>query len=222
MSALSYKICPTQYEAFIAKVSKADPKWLLDDRRVITDEEVRQLFDWFAEKNCKSEPFEFESYLCEGKIVKIQLIDKPKTMANKKETRGVRNLNPTNLSHLAKGSWEGEMTDKSSPAYDKRFAVFYTMYYGLRAAFVNLRTYRTKHNWNTIALIISHWAPASENNTEAYIKTVCSRSGLTRNQKLTPHDYIEVVRAMCWVESQYVPNDIELRTAHGVVFENVK
>jgi hypothetical protein len=44
--------------------------------------------------------------------------------------------------------------------------------WGLRALAVVLRTYQKKYRLNTIAQIISRWAPSSENDTKAYITSV--------------------------------------------------
>ena len=46
----------------------------------------------------------------------------------------------------------------------------------MRAAFIILRNYIERHKLNTIRKIITRWAPASGNNTQAYIETVCLRS----------------------------------------------
>ena len=40
------------------------------------------------------------------------------------------------------------------------------------AAVKILRQYRA-NGWKTIAEVIRHWAPPSENNTESYVNTVC-------------------------------------------------
>lgn len=49
MSAKDYKICPALFNAYIAKVSKRNPNLMTDDRRVITEEEILMLIDWFLE-----------------------------------------------------------------------------------------------------------------------------------------------------------------------------
>ena len=45
--------------------------------------------------------------------------------------------------------------------------------WGYRALMKTLQTYRRKHGLRTIAEMISRWAPANENDTAAYIRSVC-------------------------------------------------
>lgn len=49
------------------------------------------------------------------------------------------------------------------------------MKYGYRALIRILQNYRRKHGCETMADFIRRWAPNHENNTAAYIKTVCFR-----------------------------------------------
>lgn len=50
MSAKDYKICPTFFNAYIAKVSKKDPRKMTNDRREITEEEILSLIDWYLDQ----------------------------------------------------------------------------------------------------------------------------------------------------------------------------
>ena len=50
MSAKNYKICPALFNAYIAKVSKKDPRLVTDDRREITEEEILCLIDWYLDQ----------------------------------------------------------------------------------------------------------------------------------------------------------------------------
>lgn len=77
------------------------------------------------------------------------------------------------------------------------------MKYGIRAAFIILRRYIRRYHKNTVPVIISTWAPASENNTQRYIDTVCSIAKLTPEQKIDYADEATMVRlvdAMAYVE----------------------
>jgi len=92
--------------------------------------------------------------------------------------RGIRNNNPGNI---RKGtSWQGLATDQNDPA----FAVFALPEYGLRALAITLRTYQTKYGINTIAGAIARYAPASENNTQAYINAVAAHVGASPDAPL--------------------------------------
>jgi len=111
--------------------------------------------------------------------------------------RGLRNNNPLNIRHNA-DVFQGEIKGT-----DKSFKTFSSMPYGYRAAFVTLGTYLSR-GWNTIEKIITHWAPPTENNTQAYIAKVEKWSGVPRNKILTAvdgADYIMIVATMSAVEN---------------------
>lgn len=52
MSAQDYKICLACFNAFLAKVSKRNPNLMLNDRRVITDDEIFNLIEWRLRNFC--------------------------------------------------------------------------------------------------------------------------------------------------------------------------
>ena len=106
--------------------------------------------------------------------------------------RGLRNNNPLNIRRVAGTKWKGQ----SSFQGDKAFVQFEKMEWGIRAAFVLLRTYSIKYKANCIADIIKKWAPPSENDTERYIKNVCLWTGFGGLQRLTEEDWPKLVRAM--------------------------
>ena len=108
-----------------------------------------------------------------------------------KTPRGLRNNNPLNI-RRSHHKWLGKITDPSScqtvcPSgrLDPDFEQFTDLKFGVRAALVLLKTYTSRHHLNTVQAIISRWAPASENNTEAYVAFVCRWGQLTRHQKIT-------------------------------------
>lgn len=84
-------------------------------------------------------------------------------------TRGLRNNNPGNL-RLSKDKWQGLRPVQT----DKAFFQFTQMKWGYRAMLITLRNYRKKHGMRTVSQIISRYAPSSENNTSAYIRSVCN------------------------------------------------
>ena len=91
-------------------------------------------------------------------------------MEKSKLPRGLRNNNPGNI-RLGSNRWVGEIR----PSQDKEFCQFRSMKHGYRALIILLQTYRRKHGCQTIADMIHRWAPASENNTGAYIVDVCKQ-----------------------------------------------
>ena len=99
------------------------------------------------------------------------------------ETRGIRNNNPLNIRHSS-DRWEGARIEQT----DKSFVQFESMAYGYRAAWKVLETY-WKHFHQTnqyyhVPNIITRWAPPSENDTKAYIRTVLRLSGLGGKENL--------------------------------------
>ena len=91
-------------------------------------------------------------------------------MNNQKLPRGLRNNNPGNI-RLGGNRWIGEVR----PSQDTEFCQFRSMKHGYRALIRLLQNYRRKHGCQTIADMIHRWAPASENNTGAYIVDVCKQ-----------------------------------------------
>lgn len=86
-------------------------------------------------------------------------------MANNHITRGIRNNNPFNIKRT-QIVWRGELPDYEKT--DKVFEQFKCMNFGLRAGIKLLRNYVRK-GFNTPKKIIYRFAPASENNTTAYL-----------------------------------------------------
>ena len=111
--------------------------------------------------------------------------------------RGIRNNNPLNI-RRAGTHWKGEVV---SPITDKQFVQFCGLEYGLRAAFCILRTYRNKYQAVCIEDIIARWAPPSENDTAAYIRTVCKLTGFGGKERLTEDKWPQLLQAMAVVES---------------------
>jgi hypothetical protein len=93
--------------------------------------------------------------------------------------RGLRLNNPGNIRHGDK--WRGLAADQPDTAFCK----FIAPVYGIRAMVKILMAYR-KRGINTVAEIISTWAPTVENDTAAYIKSVCSRTGVGPNDPIEP------------------------------------
>ena len=114
---------------------------------------------------------------------------------------GLRNNNPLNIRRMPGTTWKGSLTPAPSPQGEGRFVQFISIEWGLRAAFVLLRTYSAKYKLNSIRDIVTRWAPPTENDTETYIRTVCRLTGFGGNQRLTEQDWPKLVQAMAQVES---------------------
>ena len=97
--------------------------------------------------------------------------------------RGLRNNNPLNIRHSA-SRWQGARAEQT----DKAFVQFTSMTMGYRAAWRILETYynhfEREHKPFTPRNIILRWAPPNENNSEAYIRSVCQLTNLAGNEPL--------------------------------------
>ena len=99
--------------------------------------------------------------------------------------RGIRNNNPLNI-RRSNDSWIGARPEQT----DKEFVQFQTMAYGYRAAWKILQSYYqhfcTLSKHFTVRSIISRWAPPTENDTEAYIRSVLLLTGIGGKENLLP------------------------------------
>ena len=111
-------------------------------------------------------------------------------MKRMKVARGIRNNNPLNIRHSS-DRWEGARAEQT----DKSFVQFESMAYGYRAAWKVLESYwkhfREKREHFTVGNIIRRWAPPSENDTEAYIRTVLMLTSLG-GKELLPRPFMGI------------------------------
>ena len=112
--------------------------------------------------------------------------------------RGIHNNNPLNI-RKSSDSWRGATGD------DGEFVTFDSPVFGIRAATKILITYKEKYGLNTVAEIISRWAPPSENDTTSYIESVSRRVGVGRNEQLLISDLPELIKAMIQHENGVQP-----------------
>jgi len=104
--------------------------------------------------------------------------------------RGIRNNNPLNI--RIGNCWLGEVQQPNDPDFEQ----FISMVYGVRAGFVLLRRYIRHYHRTTIPQVIAAWAPATENNTEAYIASVCQTSKISRDETLDYFNKDQMCRLM--------------------------
>lgn len=101
------------------------------------------------------------------------------------QPRGIRNNNPGNIRWG--DSWQGLIAPHMRT--DKDFCQFTEPVYGIRAICRILVNYGSKAGQpgvggpgiDTVREIISRWAPPSENDTEAYIRSVARSVGVDPN-----------------------------------------
>lgn len=104
----------------------------------------------------------------------------PKSFLNNHKVRGLRNNNPGNLIRTS-NAWQGKIPYSQSK--DIQFEQFTTVIFGLRAMFKDLINDINKGK-NTVRKLIYEYAPPNENNTEAYIQSVCKSIGVTPDQTI--------------------------------------
>ncbi|MHC8342266.1 structural protein [Pseudomonas sp. RT6P73] len=94
--------------------------------------------------------------------------------------RGIRNFNPGNIRHAKGVRWQGMAVAQS----DTNFVQFNGPRWGIRAIARVLITYQDKRlaadgsRIDSVREIVERWAPASENDTQAYTLQVARAMGL--------------------------------------------
>lgn len=124
-------------------------------------------------------------------------------------SRGLDNCNPGNI-RQSKTRYKGEVR----PSRDPAFKQFESLAWGYRAIFMLLDTYRIRYGIDTIAGMISRWAPPSENHTQIYIRAVAQSAGIPEDQPLNTRDrstMLPIAAAISRVENGTAANldDVE-------------
>tara|TARA_R110000744_G_scaffold69739_3_gene141422 strand:+ start:998 stop:1474 length:477 start_codon:yes stop_codon:yes gene_type:complete len=114
--------------------------------------------------------------------------------------RGMRNKNPMNVvkTNIA---WDGKVTGD-----DATFETFKTHSYGIRAGAKLLVNYQALYGINTVRGLISRYAPAHENPTDAYIQSVASAAGVGADESINVKEKLPLlVKAIINFEIGAVP-----------------
>ena len=140
-----------------------------------------------------------------------------KLLLNKKMkiSRGLRNNNPLNIRKNST-KWKGLSNEQS----DKSFFCFVAPEWGYRAAIITLRNYRKIHKLQTLRAWVERWAPPCENDTEAYIRCVCKRTGLSDNfvpDINSKEQMCSIVSAMSFMENGTEAIMLEIERAWELV-----
>jgi hypothetical protein len=120
------------------------------------------------------------------------------------EPRGIRNNNPLNIVWSSVNPWNGQTGS------DGRFSIFDKPENGIRACAKILDRY-AKRGIITIQKIIETWAPASENNVQAYVNHVSQLMGRSANSVIVKMsgDYVPLIAAMIKHENGKQPYSLE-------------
>jgi hypothetical protein len=119
--------------------------------------------------------------------------------------RGIRNNNPGNIRKNSGTTWAGQSTAQTDPA----FVQFIAPEYGIRAMARVLKNYFAR-GVDTLAEVISTWAPASENNTGAYIAAVQKQTGLLPTARLSAADLAKLIPAIIQHENGNQPYSVDI------------
>lgn len=122
------------------------------------------------------------------------------------DARGIRNNNPGNIRWRDK--WIGLVPEQQRT--DTAFCQFVSPECGIRAMIIILNHYQIQHGLNTIAGIIHRWAPPEENDTQAYINSVVTVTGIPAHKHLDLSDsttMLKLVQAIIVHENGYQPYD---------------
>ena len=113
--------------------------------------------------------------------------------------RGLRNNNPGSLKYFG-DPWVG----LDFPPQDKDgFCRYAEMKFGIRALARTLETITDKRQApdgspiDTVSELVHYYAPACENNTEAYVAFILKRVGLVPGQKFDLHQYTQMRAFSC-------------------------
>lgn len=104
-----------------------------------------------------------KAYAGEGDSVVYEMED-GRRQVRRGGTRAWRNLNPGNIRYVKANAWKGQVGEAGG------FCVFEDEMWGRRAARMILARYAAKGL--TLGQAIARYAPASENDVEAYVKAV--------------------------------------------------
>jgi hypothetical protein len=120
-------------------------------------------------------------------------------------TRSIRNHNPGNI-RLSPRKWQGQVP--ASEQKDKSFVQFTAPEFGIRAMAKVLKSYMGR-GLITIEKIISTWAPATENDTRAYVLSVAKQANLSPTEPLTQTQVMKLIPAIIKHENGAQPYSLD-------------
>ena len=129
--------------------------------------------------------------------------------------RGIANCNCGNI-RRTNDKWRGLRATQTDPD----FFQFTEQKWGYRALMKLLLNYHTKYGCTTVPDYIKRYAPYSENNTSAYIKTVCDRLKVNEDTPidLTDRDRLcDFAAAISYVENGREGNYRDIYQGYGLL-----
>lgn len=104
------------------------------------------------------------------------------------QPRGLRNNNPLNM-RRSTDKWFGLSPTQRDPG----FFQFVDLVYGYRAAGKLLQNYQKLHSLYNLKGLIERWAPASENNTKAYIARVARELSTQAGRTIDGETHLDLI-----------------------------
>lgn len=137
---------------------------------------------------------------CKHRIIKYVRLDhrgkvmdwmgrEKRAVTEARQSRGARNFNPGNI--RIGDPWQGLMPREDmtpEQAAEKEFCVFKSPKWGIRALCRVLIAYKDKYQLDTVTKIITRWAPPGENDTAAYVWSVCEQTGFGATEVIDVYD----------------------------------
>ena len=114
---------------------------------------------------------------------------------------GYRLNNPFNIRYNLFNEWVGQLKPY------RGFCHFESIKYGVRAFAILFRTYINKYHV-TVVQFVSRYAPSKENDTAAYVRTVCRLTGFAPDDHLTSFDLVRFGSAVLQVEQGSARADV--------------
>jgi hypothetical protein len=117
-------------------------------------------------------------------------------------SHGYTDNNPGNIRYISVNPWDGQISNHGG------YGVYESKQKGTRALGKQILAHFTRRGANTVAALITIWAPSNENDTEAYIKHVSDLLDVDRNEVIDiPSRLSEVARAIAIHENGYESSD---------------
>lgn len=97
------------------------------------------------------------------------------------------NNNPCNIRYSASNKWVGQCGQDKN--LNKDFCLFENCRYGFRAFFILCYNYYKIYNIRTIKDFVNKFAPATENNCNAYVDYLCKNMRTQNLEKLEVYNF---------------------------------
>lgn len=120
--------------------------------------------------------------------------------------RGIRNNNPLNLVKTPI-PWKGKVPHNQNT--DTRFEQFVSAEWGIRAGWRDVTGDIERKGLYNLKMLLTQFAPPTENNTKAYIESVSNQLGISPLEPIPREKYPELIAAIIKHENGINPYSLE-------------